>query len=729
VNRAFRTADIDIIYQFRFIIAEIHDQLASLPRPSTADLVVYRGQIISTAELRIIEKNQKKGFISMNTFLSTTDDYNQAVRFSGIGTGSLPDGLESVVYQITVGQTRQPFANISSLSTISTENEILFSIGTVFRIDSVEDWPCGWLVSLTLTTEVEERFEILMNHFRDEIGQKPTLAMLGKFLMMQGDYSRAQRYFQFLLDQNELNLDDQGRVICYTYLANILDEKGEYEQAMTYHQQILDIQQRSLGSDDPYFSQIYNNMAATQMALGQYNDATKNFQLSLSIDLQCQPQDKSGIATSYNNVAFMYNEMEDYPKSAEYYEKALEKQLKLGLDTLKHPDIAITYHNLGSLYDDMKQHTKAIDYYEKALVIQKTSLPPEHPSRTITESSIAMAYLQLNNHTLALEKCQAALDSKLKIHPPNFPSLSKSYMNLGYIYSDLGDFIKAEAQYKIALQIRECHLPNNHPETGTNHQLLGDLYDEMGKTDKALIHYQRALDIFQHQDLSNLVALGKAYTNLGSVERDSLKATEYLKQGVATLLSADVIDKRQLAVAYNALGTGHQKTDQLEEALTNYTKALDIGLELVNNDENDPSLSTFYCNLGSTFTQQDNVEKGLEYTHKALTISLKIRDPCHPTLGTIYDTLGDCYDKLEKWDRAVEFYQKAVDVYKQPNAQNLRLLVEAYLNMASMYESMNDLAKAIEYYKMALDLQLENLDSDDPDLVTTYWFLASSYQE
>jgi tetratricopeptide (TPR) repeat protein len=226
-----------------------------------------------------------------------------------------------------------------------------------------------------------------------------------------------------------------------------------------------------------------------------------------------------------------------------------------------------------------------------------------------------------------------------------------------------------------------------------------------------------------------LVALGKAYTNLGSVERDSLKATEYLKQGVATLLSADVIDKRQLAVAYNALGTGHQKTDQLEEALTNYTKALDIGLELVNNDENDPSLSTFYCNLGSTFTQQDNVEKGLEYTHKALTISLKIRDPCHPTLGTIYDTLGDCYDKLEKWDRAVEFYQKAVDVYKQPNAQNLRLLVEAYLNMASMYESMNDLAKAIEYYKMALDLQLENLDSDDPDLVTTYWFLASSYQE
>ena len=101
VNRAFRTADIDIIYQFRFIIAEIHEELTRLPRPSTPRLTVYRGQIISAAELKIIEANQNNGFISMNTFLSTSEAAGQATGFSMVDTG-VPDGLVSVFFKINV---------------------------------------------------------------------------------------------------------------------------------------------------------------------------------------------------------------------------------------------------------------------------------------------------------------------------------------------------------------------------------------------------------------------------------------------------------------------------------------------------------------------------------------------------------------------------------------------------------------------------------------------------
>ncbi|CAF3543355.1 unnamed protein product [Rotaria sp. Silwood1] len=728
VNRAFRTADIDIIYQFRFIIAEIHEQLASLSRPSTANLVVYRGQLISTEEMRIIEANQEKGFISMNTFLSTTENCDQAVGFSGIGTG-VPEGLKCVLYKITIGETRQPFARIDGLSAIPTENEILFSIGTVFRIDSVEEWPSGWEVSLNLTTEVEERFEMLMKHFLDEIGQKPTLAMLGKFLMMQGDYNRAKRYFEFLLDMNGSDTDDEGRVICYEYLANISDEKGEYEKAMYYHHQILNIQQRRLNPDDPYFTQIYNNIAATQMALGQYDEAAKNFELSISYDVQNQSYDKRGLSISYNNVATMYTELGDYTNAAHYYEKALENQLELGLGALKHPDIAIIYHNLATLYDDMKQPERAIQYYEEALTIQKVSLPPEHPARIVTESGLAMAYLQMNNNTLALQTCLAVLDSKLKIHPPNFPSLSKTYMNLGYIYQDSGDFNKAEEQYKIALQINERHLPANHPQTGKNHQLIGDLYDEMGKTKEALNHYQQARYIFQIQDTPSFTELGKAYVNLGTIETVSSKAIDYLEQGLSTLLRVDVIDKRVLAFAYDALGTKHRECDNLEEALKNHKKALDLGLELVNYDENHPSLSNYYHGLGATFADQGNIEKGLEYVQKALNNMLKIRDPDHPILGPIYNTLGDCYNELKKHDQAIEYYQKAINAYKQPNAQNLRSLAMAYVSMGSTHYDINDQEKAIEYYRMALDLQLKNLEPDDPDLIVTYWYLASYYED
>lgn len=93
LNRAFRTADVDIIYRFRFIIAELHEQLTSLPRPSTPNLVVYRGQVISTREVKLIEANQKKGFISMNSFLSTKKSAAQATGFASVNM-DLVEGLE-----------------------------------------------------------------------------------------------------------------------------------------------------------------------------------------------------------------------------------------------------------------------------------------------------------------------------------------------------------------------------------------------------------------------------------------------------------------------------------------------------------------------------------------------------------------------------------------------------------------------------------------------------------
>ncbi len=728
VNRAFRSADIDIIYQFRFIIAEIHDQLSKLPRPPTSDLIVYRGQIISNADMQIIQANKGKGFISMNTFLSTSEIPDQAMGFCPPGM-DLPNGFESVLFQITVGKTRQPFANIDAYSAIPSEKEVLFSVGTVFRIDKVKKYDSGSIVHLTLTTEVEERFDVLINHFMNEIGQSPTLATLGRFLIYQGDYNRAQRYFQFLVDVNGPDLDDIGRIICYTYLGYILSEKGEYEQAMDHYQQVLSIKQRMFGQDHPSFGETYSNIGTIHVALGQYGDAIKYFQRSLSIDLSYQSQNRTEISTTYNNLGQAYLEIADFPNAKANFEKALEKDEELGLNTIKHPDMAITYHNLGSYYNVMKEHPKAIEYYEKALIIQKASLPHDHPSRIITESSIAEACFNSGNQKDALEKYLSILDTKLKMRPPNFPSVAKTYMNLGIIYLTSGDNRQAKEQLKKASKICEHHLPKDHPSRGTNYQLLGDLYDAMGNTKQARSNYQQALDIFQNQKPFNSIAIGKVYSSLGRVQTNWSKGIEYAKQGLEVLLSVDSGNQETLAFAYNTLGIIHQHARQPEQAIENYTKALNLARQLINGNENDPSLSIHYHNLGSALGDQGDYEGALKYIHKALNDQLKVRDPLHRDMGDMYNELGSLYENLEKYDLALDFCQKAIDVYKQPNVQNHRYLARAYENIGSVYESLADWEKAVEYYKMALDLQLKEFGPDDFDLVSTYSSLGSVYED
>ncbi|CAF3461191.1 unnamed protein product, partial [Rotaria sp. Silwood2] len=171
---------------------------------------------------------------------------------------------------------------------LTTEQAILFSAGTVFRIDEVEHYGIGYDVHLTSTTEIEERFDALFQHYLDEIGAKPTLATLGKFLMMKGDYNRAEHYFQFLIDENGLELDNEGRAICYMNLGRISDEKGEHERALNYYYQVLTVQQSTLPKDHINFSTTYNNIGAVQMVQGQYKEAIENFQHSLDIDLSHQ---------------------------------------------------------------------------------------------------------------------------------------------------------------------------------------------------------------------------------------------------------------------------------------------------------------------------------------------------------------------------------------------------------------------------------------------------------
>ncbi|CAF1259985.1 unnamed protein product, partial [Didymodactylos carnosus] len=49
-----------------------------------------------------------------------------------------------------------------------------------------------------------------------------------------------------------------------------------------------------------------------------------------------------------------------------------------------HPDIATTYTNVAELYDTQEDYVKEIEYLNKTLEIQLNSLPPSHPDVAVT---------------------------------------------------------------------------------------------------------------------------------------------------------------------------------------------------------------------------------------------------------------------------------------------------------------------------------------------------------
>ncbi|CAF4323287.1 unnamed protein product, partial [Adineta steineri] len=121
-----------------------HEIYYQLPEQSIR--VVYRGQSLSLDELEYLSSicRSKKSVITLTTFSSTSLDPIVALDFTFCDNDRIPCLFEIVItdeYNIeqkhTIGHS-QVFANISLLSAMKHEQEVLFSLVTHFRVKHVE---------------------------------------------------------------------------------------------------------------------------------------------------------------------------------------------------------------------------------------------------------------------------------------------------------------------------------------------------------------------------------------------------------------------------------------------------------------------------------------------------------------------------------------------------------------------------------------------------------------
>ena len=142
LNQALRQRNIRSVSKFGFFLKDLYKQLMvehlkyiEVISQESIPLKCYRGQIMSQSEIQLL-RNQRFRF-QANSMLSTTSDRQIASLF--LQPSSLSDEFQSVLLEITFNSglfnaTNQPFANISNLSFIKSEDEILFMAGTKFDL-------------------------------------------------------------------------------------------------------------------------------------------------------------------------------------------------------------------------------------------------------------------------------------------------------------------------------------------------------------------------------------------------------------------------------------------------------------------------------------------------------------------------------------------------------------------------------------------------------------------
>lgn len=410
LNSALRRPDIVQLFAFRSYIKDLYNQLEVKWKESRAKygnetIVLYRGQFIHPQELERL-KNSVGDFISMNSFVSTSNRLSDALKFINKPRKQNMERLLLVI-KANYETESEPFADIADLSRFR-EGETLFALGCIFRIKSTtysKKRQCN-IVELNLWNASDNRLTITLEK-KYYVQDETNLLTLGSIFQKMGKFDLARLYFNKLAEQ--LHDDDPMRADCFDGLGHTADSQGEYEEALKEHKKALAIREKT----GP------------------------------------QPNNEA-VSISYINIANAYEKCEDYENAEKYIKEAMT----LINDCASPQDLLLAcYVTTGSLYAIKKKYEAAHEQLRKALDIAKRQEPCDDIDLGTIYQNIGRVYYLEGKFKESLESCQEALQIRCKVLPANHPSTGNTYQIIAAAQEGLSNFEEALESYEKARNI------------------------------------------------------------------------------------------------------------------------------------------------------------------------------------------------------------------------------------------------------------------------------------
>ncbi len=584
--------------------------------------------------------------------------------------------------------------------------------------------------------------EAAEEHERQEIAQ----ICYNKYLIfkMQHKNDSAAYYIELRANLDTTNVMWQDAVGNYLYKF-----VGDLKSSLLYYKRAL---RHSIDSKIDQ-SKLYTNIGQTNRDLGNIEIALKHIEKALEID-SSNTVSVSEIATDYDNLSTVYYEMSDLKNALKYAKKAL------AIREEERVDLDYSYNNISQIYQRLGDYSSALDYSKKALACMD-STDMDNPLLGSRFNNLGSNYDDLSNRDMALYYYEKALVIKKNVLSENHPDIARSYNNIALTYMNLGKYSESLENYKKALQIFRNSLGENNPLTAQVYFSIGSLFLEVGKDKTAIAFFEKSATILEEFPEVSKITLGNIYNGLGLAKRhegeyeqsvlyfqktlDNLTqiygqghpdiATVYDNIGISYSYMGDnnkglYYAKLALAVREKTIGKHHEdvglsylnigsKYNELamrdsvyaDSALFYFSKAQSVYDSI---DKPNPShLASLYNNIGSAYSLQNNLQKGLEYSLKSLEVAKEIYGENNIKIAVKYDNVGSVYKKMGEYNKAIEYHQHAIDIYMAAETIDSVHLAISLNNIGVAYRDKGDYETALDYLNKAYDIYRNKLGEEN----------------
>jgi tetratricopeptide (TPR) repeat protein len=204
------------------------------------------------------------------------------------------DGMKQILFEISADPNLETvvFADVDQQSRMSGEQEVLFGLGTVFKVESVQfdlDFEL-WKIKIVATDDGSRNIKEYLQSIKKEMKEHSPTMLFGRLLLIEMDQvGKAEKYFEMLL--KTLPSDHQDMASVYNSIGNVYDRKREFSLALEYYNKGYEMRLRLLRQHHPQISGSLCNIGNIYRHQGDYDRAMEYYHQSLTIDKKNYPSD------------------------------------------------------------------------------------------------------------------------------------------------------------------------------------------------------------------------------------------------------------------------------------------------------------------------------------------------------------------------------------------------------------------------------------------------------
>ncbi|HET8861364.1 CHAT domain-containing protein [Marivirga sp.] len=498
------------------------------------------------------------------------------------------------------------------------------------------------------------------------------------------------------------------------YIANLLESKGDLDQAANYYDKVIGITQDNSMQN----SEIWK-VSAYQRALiyqdNSQNDRAISFYEILKTQLENDGQTERDLYISTkNNLGVLYQKTGQTSKG--------ESLLALGGDDLQSQlnSAAVAFNN--------GDYTTALALYSIA-----------NDSLNINNEEDSLQSVKILSQKAIVFKSMGQLDSALQIllsvdqeilENINGKKEEKAlaYKNTGDIYLELADFDSAELYLNKSLaQFEGENKFQTEIEIQTRNS-LGVLEQNRTNIDKATEYFTKNLNLIEKTVGKQTVEYANTLNNLGSLSlenSDYQLAESYFKDAGYIFQSIFDANHENNAMVFENLGTVAQSRARYRIADSLYQLAE----------------KTYIASLGATHPKLLNVNSKLalvklaeaeypaaeRYFRKTLELSRTIFGNQSVAYADALSGMGLYYQNTGNLKEAKTNLTTAIDIYVDKLGKLHPSYITSIENLSSIYQSEGDIEKALPLLNEALEMDSLIYGVQHPKYATTLHNLASLY--